>query len=112
MTNPAEELQPLKIQISPARTDPAWGYLEILFVVVSFVLALIACWVAGFTIVRWFAPGMAAQQLQRNPLFFLPMQLVADLMMFVAMRLAVTAKSDEVFWRAIHWNMPKGEGVF
>lgn len=41
-----------------------------------------------------------------NPLFFVPVQTVAYLMMFFFMRMKISLRSQQDFWKAIRWQMP------
>lgn len=77
-----------------------------------FIVALIVCVAAGFAVARMAMPGLTPQQLAANPLIFAPIQFAAYLLTFIALRLAVTAKSGEGFWQAIRWEMPSWEATF
>lgn len=106
----AEEFTP-PLEVQPIPREPAWGYLEILAVISSFVVALFLCGGAGYALART-APlfqGASPQQIAANPLFFIPVQLAAYLLTFGVMAMVVSIKSGERFFAAVRWRLPSAD---
>ncbi len=97
-----------QVEASPAPLprDPAWGYAEIALVIVTFVLALMLCALAGLTLAKSLFPEITSARVATNPLFFVPVQFAAYLLTYVGVRILVVAKSGEPFWQAVRWRMP------
>jgi uncharacterized protein len=105
---PEETIPPQAEPLVTVAPRPAWGYVEIILVLATFIASLFITGLVGGLLAKAFL-GMPPEAMVRNPLFFAPVQLLAYLLTFAFMRLAVAAKSDQPFWPAIRWHLPKGE---
>lgn len=89
--------------------DPAWGLWEILLVIVAYVASLFICGLAWYSLLKGFANQQGQSfplNIAASPLFFVPMQTAAYFMTFVFMRMHITLRSQQDFWKAIRWRMP------
>jgi uncharacterized protein len=101
-----------EIQLPPPEPrDPAWGYRELLLILLAFFLSLLVCAGIGIVIARFLPAfqGMDTQQISLNPLFFVPAQFCAYLLTFIITRMLITVRAQQDFWKALRWEMPAFE---
>lgn len=73
----------------------------------AMVVSLVTFSIGAFALLKLIAPAITAQQVERNPVFFVPVQLFAYLVTYAVLRIVVVSRSGEPFWTAIHWHMPR-----
>jgi uncharacterized protein len=97
----------LSAPVIPARRDPAWNVWDVAMIAFVFLLAMVVSTLIVMGVAGAYGGHLLdAQELARNPLIAVIVQLLAYLLTFGFARIYVSAKSGERFWTALCWNVP------
>ena len=112
MQDASEDALPLP-EIEAPREWPQWGWVDVGAAFLIFAIVTIGVTVLGIAIAPKtpFFSGMSAAEVVKQPLFFIPTQLLSYVIAFLFVRVYITLKADEDFWVALHWKWPPVEGV-
>jgi len=110
---PESPLQELPIPAPPPRREPAWTFLDLLLILFVAFISLLATGALAIA-ASHAVPGLqrfSNEQLATNPLFFIPVQLIAYLIAFMFTRMLITVRAQQDFWSAVKWNFPAASDV-
>ena len=103
-----------EIPVPPAPPrDPAWGWLDLLGYVAIAFLSLILCTSVGIFASR-FLPAfekMPILDLDKEPLFLVPVQALGMFITYLLIRMLVTVKAKKDFWAAISFKLPESKTI-
>jgi membrane protease YdiL (CAAX protease family) len=99
---------------TPPRREPAWNVGDLLLILVVAFFSLIAAGAVGIAATHAIPQlqGFSKEQIATNPLFFIPVQLVAYLITFIFTRMLITVRAQQDFWSAVKWNFPAASDAF
>jgi membrane protease YdiL (CAAX protease family) len=92
---------------------PQWGWMDVAAVVAIFIGAMLIVSVMGIGLLPLtpFFRGTSTTEMVKQPLFFVPAQLLSYVLAFIFIRMFITVRAEEDFWHAVQWNAPDFGGV-
>lgn len=102
------------MEIAPPRPWPQWGWSDVAMVVSLYITVMLLVFLVGPSLVAGapFFQGLKSAEIIRQPLYFVPAQLLTYVISFFFIRMFITLKADEDFWIAVQWRLPDAAGIF
>src|SRR4051812_20492813 len=98
----------LLLEVEAPKPWPQWGWWDVAVTFCIFAASSLIVIVLGVPLIGK-APsfvGMSSLEIAKQPLFFVPAQLLSYVLAFILIRMFITIRAEEDFWTALQWRAP------